>query len=74
MTIYKACDIRGKFGAELQVEHALKLGRAISTLIAPETILVAGDGRHSTPALKTKLVESLLSCGWQVIDLGVVPT
>jgi phosphomannomutase / phosphoglucomutase len=74
MTIYKACDIRGKFGAELRVEHAQKLGRAISVLKSPGSILVGGDGRLSTPALSAALVESLLSCGWQVLDLGMVPT
>jgi phosphomannomutase / phosphoglucomutase len=74
MSIYKACDIRGKFGAELKIDHASRLGYAISTLRAPGRILVAGDGRLSTPALKAALIDSLLARGWAVVDLGMVPT
>jgi phosphomannomutase / phosphoglucomutase len=74
MTIYKACDIRGKFGVELRVDHALKLGRAISVLKKAGPILVGGDGRLSTPVLKAALIKSLLSSGWDVLDLGMVPT
>ncbi|RPJ50596.1 MAG: phosphomannomutase/phosphoglucomutase, partial [Chloroflexi bacterium] len=74
MTIYKACDIRGKFGTELQVCHAEKLAAAVRLLKGPCPVLVGGDGRVSTPALKTALVEELVRSGCQVIDLGTVPT
>lgn len=74
MSIYKACDIRGKFGADLQVHHAAGLGAAISDLKGPVTVLVAGDGRLSTPQLKAALIHSLLQGGCQVVDLGFVPT
>jgi phosphomannomutase / phosphoglucomutase len=74
MSIYKACDIRGKFGAELRLDHATRLGRAISALRPAGSILVGGDGRLSTPVLQTALVASLLECGWHVFDLGRVPT
>jgi phosphomannomutase / phosphoglucomutase len=74
MSIYKACDIRGKYGAELRLDHAARLGRAISALRPAGTILVAGDGRLSTPALQAALISSLLEAGWQVVDLGCVPT
>jgi phosphomannomutase / phosphoglucomutase len=74
MSIYKACDIRGKFGTELCVEHAERLGQAITALKGAGRILVGGDGRISTPDLKEALVESLLARGWEVIDLGLAPT
>ena len=74
MSIYKACDIRGKFGADLQVHHAAGLGAAIRDLKGPGTVLVAGDGRLSTPQLKEALILSLLQGGCQVVDLGFVPT
>lgn len=74
MSIYKACDIRGKFGSELQVEHAVKLAGAISKLQKPGSVVVGGDGRLSTPALKEALVSSLLSNGMDVVDIGMAPT
>jgi phosphomannomutase / phosphoglucomutase len=74
MTIYKACDIRGKFGAELHRHHAEKLAAAVRVLKGPCQVLVGGDGRLSTSALKTTLIESLVRFGCQVTDLGMIPT
>ena len=74
MSIYKACDIRGRFGEDLQVKHAARLGRAIAILKGPTTVLVAGDGRVSTPALKKALIDALATSGCRVLDLGLTPT
>ena len=52
MSIYKACDIRGEFRSGLRLAHAGRLGAAIAGLKGPVQVLVAGDGRVSTPALK----------------------
>ena len=74
MSIFKACDIRAPYPDELQDHHAIALGRAIVRLQGPGEVVVAGDGRISTPKLKQLLINSLLASGAQVIDLGVVPT
>ena len=74
MSIYKACDIRGRFGLDLQVEHAARLGAALVAMNRPTKILVGGDGRVSTPVLKAALIDSLLHHGCQVFDLGLAPT
>ena len=74
MGIYKVCDIRGKFGSEVKPWHAQRLGEAIVAQKKPDKILVAGDGRLSTPALKSALMEGIIRSGGDVIDLGIVPT
>lgn len=74
MSIYKACDIRGRLGDELRVEHAARLGDAVVLLKGPVPVLVAGDGRSSTPELKNRLVERLVRAGCRVFDLGAAPT
>jgi phosphomannomutase / phosphoglucomutase len=74
MTIYKSCDIRGHFGTELTIRHAFRLGLAIATLHHPAQVVVGGDGRLSTPALKTALVDALVQSGCRVVDLGYQPT
>ena len=74
MSIFKACDIRGEFGAELQISHAVQLGAALRALQGPVTVLVAGDARVSTPALQSALIDSLLRSGCDVVDLGAVLT
>jgi phosphomannomutase/phosphoglucomutase len=75
MSIYKKCDIRGVFGSELRVEHAARLGAALAHLLPPHSsILVGGDGRISTAALKLSLINSLVTEQLHVIDLGLVST
>jgi phosphomannomutase/phosphoglucomutase len=74
MSIYKACDIRGRYGVELMDEHATRLGFALAQYGGPTEILVGGDGRLSTPRLKAHLIAALNNSSCTVIDLGIVPT
>lgn len=74
MSIYKDCDIRGRYGDQLFDSHADKLGRAIIHLKGAIDILIGGDGRLSTGRLKKQLIETLSTGGCRVIDVGQVPT
>jgi phosphomannomutase/phosphoglucomutase len=74
MSIYKACDIRGRFGTELTAEHATLLGHALVELFHPPQVVVGGDGRLSTPELKGALIRALVECGVRVLDIGTLPT
>ncbi len=74
MSIYKDCDIRGIFGKDLDGGIAYDIGRAVGTIIDGKSILVCGDVRTSTPELKTRLIDGLISAGAQVIDMGLYPT
>ncbi|MHB9034141.1 MAG: phosphomannomutase/phosphoglucomutase, partial [Anaerolineae bacterium] len=74
MSIFKACDIRGVFDQDLNVETARLLGQAIGTRMVNKTVAVAGDLRASTPALLANLIQGLLSTGANVVSFGTVPT
>jgi phosphomannomutase/phosphoglucomutase len=74
MSIFKACDVRGAFDSELTTEHAAALGHALAIREQPAAVLVGGDGRLSTPALKDALTHALVECGVPVLDVGIVPT
>lgn len=74
MSIFKACDIRGEYGTELTEALARRLGQAVGTRLAGEAVVVGGDVRLSTPALKAALIEGLAETGCRVLDLGIVPT
>lgn len=74
MSIFKACDIRGEFGAELTEDHARALGAALVAVARPDRVIVGGDGRLSTPALKAALIDALTQSGVTVLDIGIVPT
>ncbi len=79
MSVFKACDIRGRFPEELNEELYYRIGRAARVISdSPhwerEVVLLAGDVRRSTPALMESLKRGLVESGASVIDLGIVPT
>lgn len=80
MSIFKPCDLRGVYGQDLTDEAMDRIGRGIATMLVRDTkkdhpsVLVAGDVRTSTPALKDRLIGGLVSAGASVVDIGTVPT
>jgi phosphomannomutase / phosphoglucomutase len=74
VSIFKDCDIRGVYGEELDDDTGLRLGKALGRHLAGRTVVVGGDLRPSTPALKGALIEGLAWSGCRVIDVGSVPT
>ncbi len=74
MSIYKDCDIRGLYSYEFTDATAYKIGRAIAYIREEKEVLVCGDLRASTPALKEKLIEGLQTGGAKAYDMGNAPT
>jgi phosphomannomutase/phosphoglucomutase len=74
MSIFKACDIRGTYGKDLTAEDAFNIGRAFGTIIEGRSVVVGGDVRLSTPALKQELIRGLFLTGCKVTDIGTLPT
>jgi phosphoglucosamine mutase len=68
--------IRGLVGAEVTVDLALDLGRAVAQRCggAGVTVFVGRDTRRSGEMLSAALVAGLTAGGTDVIDLGVVTT
>ncbi len=66
--------IRGVANAELSVDVALALGRAVSEVFRAPRVVVGRDTRRSGPMLQAALAAGLASGGCDVVDLGVVPT
>ncbi len=77
MSIFKACDVRGVYGEELDEAMGRRIGRALGLMMrrrGEQAICVGGDFRRSTPALKAAMMEGLLEAGTTVRDLGQLPT
>lgn len=74
MKIFHACDIRGIAGTELTEEIAHKIGLAVGVKLTGKKIIVGGDVRLSTPALKSIIIKALVQSGCEVIDIGTVAT
>ncbi len=74
LSCFKAYDIRGKLGTELNTDIAYRIGRAYGEYLKPKEVVVGGDIRLTSKALKQSLAEGLMDAGVDVIDLGMTGT
>ena len=74
MSVFKAYDIRGLAGSQLDAEFAERLGKALATHLDANTVAVARDIRESGPELHAAFLAGLTSTGANVLDLGITTT
>lgn len=74
LTCFKAYDIRGKIGDNLDESIAYDIGAAFATYLSPKSVVVGGDCRATSKDLKAALTRGLLDMGVDVIDLGLCGT
>jgi len=74
LTCFKAYDIRGRLGTELNEEIAYKIGRAYAQYLRPKSVVVGGDVRLTSKSLKEALSNGLRDQGANVIDIGMCGT
>jgi len=74
LTCFKAYDIRGKLGTELNEEIAYKIGRAYGQIYQPKTVVVGCDVRLTSEGLKQATIRGLNDAGVNVLDLGMTGT
>ncbi|ELP0878547.1 TPA: phosphomannomutase CpsG [Klebsiella pneumoniae] len=71
---FKAYDIRGKLGEELNEEIAYRIGRAYGEYLKPKQMVLGGDVRLTSEALKLALAKGLQDAGTDVLDIGLAGT
>ena len=85
---FKAYDIRGELGVNLNEDIAYRIGRAFAQILlarftANETensddlktaIVIGSDIRHSSETLKQATIKGIIDAGVGVIDLGMAGT
>jgi len=74
LSCFKAYDIRGKLGEELNEDIAYRIGRAYAQYLEPKTVVLGGDVRETSEALKQALARGINDAGADVIDLGLCGT
>ncbi|OBT15790.1 phosphomannomutase [Vibrio tasmaniensis] len=79
LTCFKAYDIRGQLGSELDNDIAYRIGRAYGQFLKSEsadekTIVVGGDVRLTSEELKLSLANGLMDAGVHVLDIGLSGT
>ena len=74
LTCFKAYDIRGQLGTELDEDIAYRIGRAYAEFLKPKNVVLGGDVRLTSESLKKALGEGIRDAGSDVIDIGMVGT
>ena len=76
-SIFRAYDIRGLAESELTDQTVFAIGMAIGSEAlgnGQQSIIVAADGRHSSPRIRKAMIAGLQASGTDVIDIGTQPT
>ena len=75
--IFRAYDIRGIVGQNLDRDVAYAIGTAVGSEAldqGQDAVIIGRDGRHSSPELAEALAQGIQATGADVIDIGAVPT
>ena len=76
-SIFRAYDIRGIADKTLSKDVVYNIGRAIGSEAKDQgvkKVVIARDGRLSSPALIESLTQGIMTTGRDVLDIGRVPT
>lgn len=74
MGAFKAYDIRGVYGEEIDEELAYRIGRNLPALLGGGRGLVGRDARASSPSLAEALMRGIADAGCDVDDIGLAST
>lgn len=66
--------MRGFVGGSLTVRSVMDFAAAFGTYLDGGRVLLARDTRTSSPMLHAAVSASLMSCGCEVLDMGICPT
>lgn len=71
LTCFKAYDVRGILGKNLDEAIAERIGRAFAEIYGPGAIVVGYDARETSPHLAAALAKGIMERGVDVLDIGL---
>lgn len=74
ISCFKAYDVRGRLGEELDTDIAYRIGRAFAQSQGLKTAVIGRDSRASSPELAAAVIRGLTEGGADVLDLGLAGT
>jgi phosphomannomutase len=72
--VFKAYDIRGLYGSQIDEDGAERVGRAFIAVTGARRIAVGHDVRLSSPSISAAFIEGARSAGADVTALGLAAT
>ena len=74
LSCFKAYDIRGRLGRELNEDIAYRIGRAFAQVLGAKRVVLGRDCRPSSQSLAAAVARGLTDAGADVLDLGLSGT
>lgn len=74
LTCFKAYDVRGKLGEELNEEIAYRIGRATAQSLKAKTVAVGFDARATSPDFARAVSHGICDAGADVLSIGLAGT
>lgn len=74
LSCFKAYDIRGRLGKELNEDIAYRIGRAFAQVLGAKRVVLGRDCRPSSQSLAAAVARGLTDAGADVLDLGLSGT
>ena len=74
LTCFKAYDVRGKLGEEIDEDIAYRIGRAIAQSQMAKTMVMGFDARATSHGLADMVAKGICDAGADVLDIGLAGT
>jgi len=74
LTCFKAYDIRGRLGVDLDEAIAYRIGRGFARALGARRVVLGRDIRATSAALAAQVARALMDEGCEVLDLGLSGT
>lgn len=74
LTCFKAYDIRGELGVDIDVRIAYRIGRAVAQHFNSKSVVVGRDARQTSPEFADAVSNGIMDAGADVLDIGLSGT
>ena len=74
LTCFKAYDVRGELGVNLDTKIAYSIGRAVAQHLQAANILVGFDARETSPELAAATIRGICDAGSNMMLIGLAGT
>lgn len=74
LTCFKAFDVRGEIGVNIDVNIAYRIGRAVAQHFSAKSIVIGFDARKTSPSFAAAAAQGVMDSGVDVLDIGMAGT
>ena len=74
LTCFKAYDVRGEIGVNIDEGIAYRIGRAVAQHFSAKFVVIGFDARETSPTFASRASQGARDAGADVINIGMAGT